>query len=257
MVSTTIATAEMAQLSLSSVTDADIVAENDAAATADIETLSQIYRGYETDPWFATASHTANLDIHQGLYYKGDALVVPDIPELKRSILHELHDANYAGHVGSHRTIHSVQRMYWWPGMHTAIREYVRGCKVCQQDKHIQKQPAGKLIPLPVPEASWDCVTADRITNLPKTKQGFTAILVVVDRLTKMTHFMPCKNESTAHDIARPFVDNIWKHHGMPLRITTDRGPVTSLLLRSVNWWGPCTANPLPIILSQMVRLSA
>ena len=112
MVSATIATAELAQLSLSSVTDADIVAENDAAATADIEMLSQIYRGYETDPWFATASHTANLDIHQGLYYKGDALVVPDIPELKRSILHELHDANYAGHVGSHRTIHSVQRMY-------------------------------------------------------------------------------------------------------------------------------------------------
>ena len=72
MVSATIATAELAQLSLSSVTDADIVAENDAAATADIEMLSQIYRGYETDPWFATASHTANLDIHQGLYYKGD-----------------------------------------------------------------------------------------------------------------------------------------------------------------------------------------
>ena len=258
MVSATIATAKLAQLSLSSVTDADIVAENDAAATADIEMLSQIYWGYETDPWFATASHTANLDIHQGLYYKGDALV-PNIPELKRSILHELHDANYARHVGSHRTIHSVQRMYWWPGMHTAIREYMRGCKVCQQDKHIQKQPAGKLIPLPVPEASWDCVTADCITNLPKTKQGFTAILVVVDRLTKVTHFMPCKNESTAHDIARLFVDNIWKHlvcHcASPL--TEVQSLQTSLLLRSVNWWGPCTANLLPIILSQMVRLSA
>ena len=89
--------------------------------------LSQIYRGCETDPWFASASHTTNLDVYQGLYYMGDALaiVVPDIPELKRTILHELHDANYAGHVGSHRTISSVQRIYWWPGMHTAIREYV------------------------------------------------------------------------------------------------------------------------------------
>ena len=89
-------------------------------------------------------------------------------------ILHELHDANYAGHVGSHRTIHSVQRMFWWPGMHSAISEYVRGCKVCQQDKHLQRQLAGKLVPLPVPEASWDCVTADRITNLP---QEWTTIL--------------------------------------------------------------------------------
>ena len=99
-------------------------------------------------------------------------------------------------------------------------------------------------------------VTVDRITNLPKTKQGFTAILVVVDRLTKMTHFMPCKNESTAHDIARQFVDNIMVCHcASPL--TEVQSLQTSLLLRSVNWWGPCTTNPLPIILSQIVRLSA
>ena len=57
--------------------------------------------------------------------------------------------------------------------MHKAIHEYVRGCKVCQQDKHLQRQPAGKLVPLRVPEASWDCVMADRITNTLKTKQGF------------------------------------------------------------------------------------
>ena len=140
--------------------------------------LSQIYRGYETDLRFASASQIADLDVYQGLYYKGDALVVPDIPELKRTILHKLHDANYAGHVGSYRISRREQRMYWWPGMHTAIREYVRGCKVCQQDKHLQRQPAGKLVPLPLPEASWDCVTADHVTALPKTKQGFTAIQV-------------------------------------------------------------------------------
>ena len=83
--------------------------------------------------------------------------------------------------------------MYWWPGMHTSICENVR---CCQQDKNLQRQPAGKLIPLPVLEASWDSVTVDRITNLPITKPGFTGILVVVDRLTKLTRFMPCKNES-------------------------------------------------------------
>ena len=187
--------------------------------------LSQIVQGYETNPWFASASNTALLDIYQGLYYRGHALVVPDLPELKRTILRELHDANYAGHVGSERTIHNVQRMYWWPGMHTAIREYVRGCQVCQQDKHLQHHPAGKLMPLPIPSHAWEYVTADRITSLPKTKHGYTAILVVVDRLTKMTHFMPCKNESTAQDMARLFVDHVWKHHGMPLFITTDRGP--------------------------------
>ena len=147
-----------------------------------------------------------------------------DIPELKRTMLRELHDVNYAGHVGSDRTIHYVQRMYWWPGMHIVIREYVRGCQVCQQDKYLQRNPAGKLMLLPIPSHAWEYVTADRVTSLPKTK-GYTAILVVVHRLTKMTHFIPCKIESTAQDMARVFLDHVWKYHGMPLRITTDRGP--------------------------------
>ena len=76
----------------------------------------------EQTPGLQLQAHTTSLDAYQGLYYKGDALVVPDFPELKRTILHELHDANYAGHVGSHRTLHSVQCMYCWPGMHIARR---------------------------------------------------------------------------------------------------------------------------------------
>ena len=109
--------------------------------------------------------------------------------------------------------------------MSNDIREYVRGCKICQQDKSLTQEPGGKLKPISVPEGAWDHVTADRIVSLPKTKQGHTAILVVVDKLTKMTHFAPCKNESTAKDIAKLFVDKVWKLHGLPLRLTTDRGP--------------------------------
>ena len=86
--------------------------------------------------------------------------------------------------------------------LHQLGRMY-RACKVCQQDKHLQQQPAGMLVPLPVPEDSWDFITADRITSLPKTKTSINAILVMVDRLTKMAHFIRCKNDSTAHDIAR------------------------------------------------------
>ena len=179
MVSATIITAELAQLSLSSVTDFDTVAEDDEVAAADIKMLSQIYPGYETDPWFATASHTANLDVYQGLYYKSDVM---------QSLCHTFlsSSARYCTScmtptLGSHRTMHSGHSMYWWPNMHTAMHEYVRGCKVCQQDKHLQRQPAGMLVPLPVPESSWDSVTGDCIPNLPKIQQGFTAILVVVD----------------------------------------------------------------------------
>ena len=67
-------------------------------------------------------------------------------------------------------------------------------------------------------------MTVDRIVSLPKTKKGHTAILVVVDKLTKMTHFAACKNESTVADMATLFYQMIWKLHGIPLRITSDRG---------------------------------
>ena len=147
---------------------ADIDAENAAAAAADADLLSQLVQGYSADSWFASARNTADLDTYQGLYYRGDALVIPDIPELKRSILQELHGANYSGHVGYHRTIHNVNRMYWWPGMATQIREYVQGCKTCQEDKSLQTHPSGKLVPIPIPKQPWDHVTMDRIVRQSK-----------------------------------------------------------------------------------------
>ena len=92
--------------------------------------LSQIIQGYETDPWFTSASNTALLDIYQGLYYRGHALVVPDLPELKRTILRELHDANYAGHVGSERTIHNVLCTQPYMSMCEAVK-YVNRTSIC------------------------------------------------------------------------------------------------------------------------------
>ena len=105
------------------------------------------------------------------------------------------------------------------------IKEYVKGCKTCQQNKALTQAPAGKLVPIPTPEGSWDHVTAARIVSLPQTKKGYTAVLVVADKLTKMEHFAPCKNESTAKDMAKLFVDMVWKLHGLPLQINRDRGP--------------------------------
>ena len=181
---------------------ADVAAENAEAATADADMLSQLIRGYSADSWFASARNTATLDIYQGLYYRGDALVIPDISELRHSIMQELHGANYSGHVGYHRTIQNVNRMYWWPGMAADIQAFVQGCKTCQEDKSLQTHPAGKLVSTPIPKQPWDHVTMDRIVSLPKTKKGHTAILVVIDKLNKMAHFAPCKNESTARDLA-------------------------------------------------------
>lgn len=74
--------------------------------------------------------------------------------------------------------------------MTTDIREYVKGCLICQRDKSVNRKKAGLLQPIPVPESQWDHVTMDRIVQLPKTKRGHTAILVVVDKLTKKKELM-------------------------------------------------------------------
>ena len=123
-------------------------AENEAAQQQDQDMLSQIVQGYDTDPWFQQEQHLAGLELYNGLFYKGDAPVIPDVPELKKSFLKELHDSNYCGHVGYHRTQHNVQRRYWWPRLATEVQEYVQGCQVCQRDKASNQKPAGLLQPI-------------------------------------------------------------------------------------------------------------
>ena len=133
-------------------TDSDAEAENAEAADAERDRLSQILQGYKTDPWFAKVSNTMMLKVQGGVYHRNGSLVIPDVPELKKEIPHELHDAKYAGHIGAERTLHNVNRMYWWPSMADEIAEYVKSCLVCQADKNLQTYPAGKLMPLPVPK---------------------------------------------------------------------------------------------------------
>ena len=81
-----------------------VEAENTAARMKEQDMHSQIVQGYESDPCFKQDSHTAGLEVYNGFYYKGDALGIPAVPELKTFILKELHDADYAGHVGYHST---------------------------------------------------------------------------------------------------------------------------------------------------------
>ena len=108
--------------------------------------------------------------------------------------------------------------------MATDVREYVRGCHTCQRNKSSNRHPAGKLQPIAIPHYQWEHATMDRIVGLPKTKKGHTAILVVVDKFSKMTRFAPLRTQATAADIAQAFVEHVWNSHGMPLQITTDRG---------------------------------
>jgi len=115
------------------------------------------------------------------------------------------------------------------------MKQYVEGCNACQCNKNRTEQPAGKLMPNSIPEKLWMHISADFITKLPLA-QGYDSILVVVDRLTKMVHFIPTIEKTSAKGLARLFRDNMWKLHGLPESIISDRGPqFVAGLMRELN----------------------
>ena len=143
--------------------------------------------------------------------------------ELRRQIIKMHHDLPSAGHPGRWKTYELISRNYWWPGLTTDVKRYVSGCDICQKMKNRPQQPYGPLIPNPVPAGPWDIMSVDLITQLPES-DGYNAICVVVDRLSKRAHFYPIVNEFSAKDLANLLYERVWTQHGLPLQIISDRG---------------------------------
>ena len=104
------------------------------------------------------------------------------------------------------------------------VGKYVEGCDLCQRMKNRTEKPAGKLKLSEVPQKTWTHLTVDFITKLPVVA-GKDAILVVCNRLSKMTHFVATTKGTSAEGLARLFRDNVWKLHGLPESMVSDRGP--------------------------------
>jgi hypothetical protein len=118
--------------------------------------------------------------------------------------------------------------------MKQMIKEYVKSCRVCQQAKPERLPPAGLLQPLPVPSKPWKVATMDFIDGL-LTSRHYNCLLVVVDKLSKFTHFIPLSHPYTASKVAELLVHNIYRLHGMPQSLVSDRDPIfTSTFWQSV-----------------------
>jgi len=117
-----------------------------------------------------------------------------------------------------------VTRNYWWPGMTRDVGKYIEGCDLCQRMKNRTEELAGKLKLSEVPQKTWTHLTMDFITKLPVVA-GKDVILVVCDRLSKMTHFVATTEGTSAEGLARLLRDNVWKLHGLPESVVSDRGP--------------------------------
>jgi hypothetical protein len=165
--------------------------------------------------------------LHKGLLcvsQRGQTLVcIPDSSDIRLSLLHDAHDSAIAGHLGFDKTYSSLHRTVYWPRLARDTKQYIATCESCQWNKHSNQRPAGLMQPLPTPGQRWDTVTMDFIVQLPQTPRGFDAITVFVDKLSKQVHFVPSKTKDTASDVARIFFDNVFRLHGMPTTIVSDR----------------------------------
>ena len=173
-------------------------------------------------------SRVARFKLEDGLIYfiqdiDVPRLCIPKVRSIRLHILHDHHDAPIAGHLGVDKTYAGVARSYFWPKLTQEVRRYVTSCDACQRNKSSNRQPAGLLQPLDLPGQRWEQVSMDFIVQLPKTKKNFDAIFVVVDRLTKRVHLIPTHTTATAPDTARIFFDNIFRLHGLPKIIISDR----------------------------------
>jgi hypothetical protein len=196
------------------------------ALPIDVNFCRDIQIASAEDPLFCrTKQYPDNnkFKIQDNLLYFEDRVYIPEGP-LRLRVLQSRHDFPAAGHFGFNKTLELVSRDFWWPQMWKTIKDFVLSCDTCSRSKNPRHRPYGLLQPLPVPQRPWSSVSMDFITDLPPSAT-FDAICVVVDRLTKMAHFIPCKKSISGEATAKLFLNNIYRYHGLPDDIISDRGP--------------------------------
>ena len=137
------------------------------------------------------------------------------------------HDPATAGHPGELGTFNAVQQHFWWPGLRTFVKNYVRGCGICQQFKIDRTPTKPAYIPTEGVKSTQlfaNC-SMDLITDLPRI-DGYNSILVIMDQgLLKGVILLPCDKGITSKDTAKLLLENLYKQFGLLDKIISNRGP--------------------------------
>ena len=164
------------------------------------------------------------VHVDGGLRYRG-RVVVPQLTDLREEILREFHCSRFAVHPGGMKMYQDLRLQYYWSGMKRHVGDFVRRCLTCQQVKAEHQKATGLLQPLEVAEWKWEHVTMDFVTHLPRTQQKHDAVWVIVDRLTKLAHFLTLRMTFALERFYQLYILEIVRLHGVPVSIVSDRDP--------------------------------
>ena len=147
---------------------------------------------------------------------------VPENEELRTKIMQTAHDSPLTGHPGRKGTLAILMRDFFWPNMGTDVRRFVRNCNACGRNKPWHERKQGLLRPLPIPDRTWQELSVDFVVELPES-EGCTNLMVITDRLGKGLILEPMAKIG-AEEVAWTFIRTVFRRHGLPYAIVSDRG---------------------------------
>nr|GEU32675.1 putative reverse transcriptase domain-containing protein [Tanacetum cinerariifolium] len=142
---------------------------------------------------------------------------------MRTLIMDEAHKSKYSIHPGVDKMYYDLRDRYWWPGINKDIAVYVSRCLTCLKVKAEHQSPSGLLQQPKIPEWKWKRIAMDFVTKLPRTSSGHDTIWVIVDRLTKFSHFLPIREDYKMYRLARQYLNEIVASHGVLILIILDR----------------------------------
>ncbi|XP_068209304.1 uncharacterized protein [Palaemon carinicauda] len=148
-------------------------------------------------------------------------IVVPT--KFREAVLSLAHEDSFSGHLGLSKTFCRLSKCFWWPGMKSSVKKFVRTCEVCQvMGKPNQPIPKAPLNPIPSIGEPFAELVIDVVGPLPRTKLGFTHLLTIMDRASRFPEAFPMK-KITSKAVFDKLVE-FFSRYGLPRKIQSDCG---------------------------------
>lgn len=195
--------------------------------------MEEVIQSYEHDPVALQLITTLISDptgkpkytLHQGVIRFEQRIYIGRGVGLRAKIFEALHHSPLGGHSGQQGIYRRVKMIFFWPNMQSDITKWVAECDVCQRVKTKNIHSPELLQPLPIPDTLWQDIAMEFVEGLPSSGHK-NSIFVVADRLTKYEHFISLKHSYTAKEVAEVFLCEVYKLHGLPKAIVTDRDTI-------------------------------